>query len=127
MEELPTFINTPTSNPFNEYKHFLTVKFFSVFCLKGFGLSFEKKVLTFIKIHSSVFFKLSFAQITYFIYISLARKLPHILQGNKGTAISKEQGFANDSSIQTFCGAFTKKILVCILHSSVDSIWEAQV
>ena len=43
-----------------------------------------------------------------------------MLLGDKGTAISKGEGFANYSSIQTFHGSFTK-------NSSVGSIWEAQV
>ena len=43
-----------------------------------------------------------------------------MLLGDKGTAISKGEGFANYSSIQTFHGAFKK-------NSSVGSIWEAQV
>ena len=43
-----------------------------------------------------------------------------MLLADKGTAISKGEGFANYSSIQTFHGSFTK-------NSSVGSIWEAQV
>ena len=43
-----------------------------------------------------------------------------MLLGDKGTAISKGEGFANYSSIQTFHGSFTK-------NSSAGSIWEAQV
>ena len=61
---------------------------FLFFIFKVFSLSFEETVLTSIKIYSSVFFsKISVAQITFFIYISLVRKLLHMLQGDKGTAI----------------------------------------
>ena len=53
---------------------------FLFFIFKVFSLSFEETVLTSIKIYSSVFFsKISVAQITYFIYISLVRKLLHML------------------------------------------------
>ena len=39
-----------------------------------------------------------------------------MLLGDKGTAISKGEGFANYSSIQTFHGAFTKKYR-CVLFT----------
>lgn len=100
---------------------------FLFFIFKVFSLSFEKTVLTSIKIYSSVFFFLNICCPNNLFYLHFfSKETPSYAIGWQRDS-HLEQKFANYSSIQTFCGAFIKKILVCTLHSSIDSIWEAQV